>query len=467
MFFGDYGKAAGHIKRGDTDALREMLENGLDPAMKRRGKSLVQVAYKCGNRDAEELLFDYMTVFGLPEEHRRAWFHVQAGRNEELTRQLNGGLPPDTKDNYGRTLLVNALLEGQASTALLLLEHDVDVTARDQDDLNPPILVAAAVPHAEIVTRILEGGADVNTVAGVRGAFDALTIAAENDNADVVEVLLEHGVDLARFGPRALVAAAGHAAPRALRILLDRGVEVNSVNRDETPLAAAARLRERDLTSRLRSVRGDWTTSDDVLLADGAKVLLQVVRLLLEHGADPAWTDRSGRSALDYARKEGLAAVASVIEARGGFDQPRHLARVRDSGLPSEVLEYPRRPGGAADRRRRPPRQERPIRRRRPHPFLPCGTRCRAAEGGAERLLRRTRARSRRGGQRLQRDRHPLLVPGAAGVRLLRPGAPGGARVRGSELENAARESQGVLRRPVAPETGGERPAAARGVCAR
>ena len=127
MFPGKYSKAAALIKNGDIDGLRQMLQNGLDPEESRLGKSLLDVARKCENWDADSVLWEYKRIFGLPDDVRLALLNIKHGKAEELKAQLMGGLPPDARDNDGRTLLVNALFVREAPIALMLLSHGANV----------------------------------------------------------------------------------------------------------------------------------------------------------------------------------------------------------------------------------------------------------------------------------------------------------------------------------------------------
>ena len=79
----------------------------------------------------------------------------------------------------------------------------------------------------------------------------------------------------------------------AVRILIDAGVPVNHVN------------------------NLGWTAMQEaIVLNDGGPRQQEVVRLLLDAGADPDIPDREGRTALENAERLGFAGIAALIRSR-------------------------------------------------------------------------------------------------------------------------------------------------------
>jgi len=176
--------------------------------------------------------------------------------------------------------------------------------------------------------------------------------AAQLDRDDVVIFLLELGTPIDvedESGKRALHEAAGHNSLRVAKLLIERGAEIDPIERtwDAPPIGWAAhgdhqemldlishfshdiwRLCFRGYIDRLRellprepelarSVDNDgitplWWLPDQ---EDGGEEKAQeVVRLLIAHGADPAAKSRSGSTAASWARKRGMLEVASMLE---------------------------------------------------------------------------------------------------------------------------------------------------------
>ncbi len=57
-----------------------------------------------------------------------------------------------------------------------------------------PLNSAVAGNHYDIASKLIEAGADVNMKQA--GGFTALMGAAQNGNAQIVQLLLEHGADI-------------------------------------------------------------------------------------------------------------------------------------------------------------------------------------------------------------------------------------------------------------------------------
>jgi len=151
---------------------------------------------------------------------------------------------------------------------------------------------------------IVEGGADVN--ATNRYGVAPLSLACQNGNTEIVELLLDHGADQntkLRGGETALMTAARTGKPGPVQALLKRGAEVNAKERrGQTALMWAA--------------------------AEGNT---EVVELLLKAGADTyAVLPDSGFTAFFFAVREGRASVVHTL-LKAGADihetmQPRKAA---------------------------------------------------------------------------------------------------------------------------------------------
>lgn len=149
---------------------------------------------------------------------------VNAGLSSVVESLLERDVSPDAADGSGRTPLSWAAEGGHLEITKMLLKRHVEVDSRDEDEMTP-LLWAAYGGHEHVIAALLEGGAD--PTAEDKNCCTPMSFAVDNGQAPVVCLLLEAGG------------------------LTDEGME-------ESPL--------------MRAVAGG-----DV----------ELVELLLEHGADP------------------------------------------------------------------------------------------------------------------------------------------------------------------------------------
>lgn len=168
------------------------------------------------------------------------------------------------------------------------------LSAGEQAQLDQDLIAAAKANNVPLVRELIDRGGNVNAKDAIQdSAF--LYAGAEGFN-EVLRLTLAAGADVAstnRYGGTALIPASEHGHVETVRILIDAGVPVNHVN------------------------NLGWTAMQEaILLNNGGPRQQEVVRLLLEAGADPGIRDPEGRTALQNAERLGFAEIAALIRAR-------------------------------------------------------------------------------------------------------------------------------------------------------
>jgi ankyrin repeat protein len=186
---------------------------------------------------------------------------AEAGDLATLRRQLDAGVPVDTRDGRRRTALLAATHANQVEAARLLVERGADVNALD-DLHDSPFLYAGAEGRLEILRLTLAAGADLQSIN--------------------------------RYGGNALIPAAHHGHVETVRELLGTSIAIDHVN------------------------RLGWTALlEAILLGDGGTAHTEIVRLLVAHGANVNLADGQGVRPLAHAEQRGQRAIAEILRRAG------------------------------------------------------------------------------------------------------------------------------------------------------
>ncbi|KAH7382754.1 ankyrin repeat-containing domain protein [Phaeosphaeria sp. MPI-PUGE-AT-0046c] len=194
------------------------------------------------------------------------------------------------KDNKGRTPLYVAAVHGQNSMLKLLLDRGADPNVHG-GDLDYPLIAAVLAKHEEAATLLLKYGADPNLCSGEFGT--ALQTAFRERHRDLVRILIDAGAKIPaadtfklsplymassngnKWSPIQVAAETGHI--EIVKLLLQNGADKNSLDRTSlSPLHRAA---------------------------FGGH--LQVAKLLLDHGAFLNAPDLYGLTPFDDAANQG------------------------------------------------------------------------------------------------------------------------------------------------------------------
>ena len=84
---------------------------------------------------------------------------VRQGDLESIRKQLENGLPADSRDENGNSLLMQACHDGHYPISKILLAQGADVNAASNQG-NTPLMFAAMFNQTDIIELLLEHGAD-------------------------------------------------------------------------------------------------------------------------------------------------------------------------------------------------------------------------------------------------------------------------------------------------------------------
>jgi ankyrin repeat protein len=298
-----------------------------------------------------------------------------------LKARLAQGLPVNTRDQRGTTLLMHAAALGSPDAVKLLLGSGADANARNDLEATALILGAGNVEKARMLVEngaevnarsklgrtalmiaagcdgcsatvklLLDKGADPNAAdkqgaepgrrgAGQRRGTSALTAAAKADVIENVRLLVSKGAaadtaDGEGFTP--LAWAAANCNLEAVKLLLSKGANVNTANISSgevkfgkiqlihlTPLMLGAPYCGPDVVKALLDAGAKVNAADSrgmtpiQFAVSSEEQNPAVVKLLLRAGADVDARSSVGETALNWARKFGNAEVIAALTAAG------------------------------------------------------------------------------------------------------------------------------------------------------
>ena len=317
-------------RNGNAEIIAQLLAAGVDPNDPRQavnaGETPLMLAARAGRSDAVRTLADA----GAEVDAREAWNGQTAlmwagaeGHVPVVETLIELGADIRAGSNSGATPLLFAARKGSIGAVRALLAAGADVNEARPDGA-APLLVAVVNGHEDLVDLLLDAGADPNaeggstrlTVQGMRAAPMPLEIRKLGYSERESEGIIPGNI----FG-RPLQAAV-HVANwhisdqfivvrldrlRVIRALLDHGADVNGRNSMEEPRWSGARYRRH------------MTGATAFMLA--AKADVEVMRLLLGHGADPTInteddiTPLMAAAGISWASNQDRASEEQVLEA--------------------------------------------------------------------------------------------------------------------------------------------------------
>jgi ankyrin repeat protein len=197
------------------------------------------------------------------------------GDSEAVSRMLDLGANINEKTSKGKTALMLAAAGGFTDTVKLLIERGADVKIRDNYDTTA-LIAAATSGHPDAAALLMKHGADP-TFKDTSGG-SALSNATFFGHTKAVVAMLNNMPELSpEVGNELLMLAAGLGHRKIAAALLEKGVSPNATGiKKRTALMAAVAFDK-----------------------------VELVKMLLEQGADINARDEAGATALQVAQDKG------------------------------------------------------------------------------------------------------------------------------------------------------------------
>lgn len=243
------------------------------------------------------------------------------GDAESVRLLLDGGADPNIKNQAGATALMWAV--DDAEKIRLLLDHGADANARSEEGRTPLIIAAHQLGSSAVVKLLLDRGA--NPSARSVGGDTPLQQAAYAGDEAVLRMLTDRGADVKASASYALFFAMRANCAKCIEMLIE-SVDREGLNVALVALAPFGDItnvkilldRGADVNATRSGVRRDLDGRTPLLLAASSDLLpVDTVKVLIDRGADIHAKGPSGETALDLAKRNGDTAVVELLMRSG------------------------------------------------------------------------------------------------------------------------------------------------------
>ena len=210
-------------------------------------------------------------------------------------RPVLAQIPPRAEEAARYGGLHAAAHQGNLAQTEILIGARADLNGRDSFG-RTPLHVATFARHREVVQALIVAGAQTGSLENDR--YDALTIAAVADDEETLRVLLSLGASAklttSIYAGTALIAAAHLGHDGVVKQLIAAGAPLDHVNNLH------------------------WTALiESIVLGDGGKRHVEVLRALVAAGANTQLADRNGTTPLALAKARGYREMVTILEKAG------------------------------------------------------------------------------------------------------------------------------------------------------
>ena len=190
--------------------------------------------------------------------------------------------------------LHDAAAKGDSHKIIALLNQGASIDARNSLK-QTPLMVATHGNHVAAAKMLIDAGADVNAKDAMQDS--PYLYAGARGHLEILQMTLEHGADLTstnRYGGTALIPAAERGHVETVRTLIQAGTDLDHIN------------------------NLGWTALlEAIILADGGPRHTEIVKLLVDAGADVNLADKERITPLQHARQRGYSAMVTILEHAG------------------------------------------------------------------------------------------------------------------------------------------------------
>ena len=299
--------------REDRAAVLSMIKSGADVnAPQGDGVTALHWAARHGDADlVAALVRAGATARAATRFGAYTPLHLAAERGSAriVKALIAAGAPADAKTNTGATPLMFAAASGDAAAVAALLDAGADANARESDRMQTPLIYAAASARVDVVRLLIARGADPNAATKLT---DLSALSAHGENPDGRNLAEKPETKKKPGPPKILVPGVQRQHLINEQVAWQGGM---------TPLLYAARQGYVDVVQALLDAGVDVNQrkggdSASALLVATVNGQFDLAAMLLGRGADPNLIAENGVGPL-------YATINLMWAPRAGYPQPR------------------------------------------------------------------------------------------------------------------------------------------------
>ena len=281
------------------DSVRVLLEAGSGPNIPNdNGDTCLHavVMRGCSKKIIQALIDHGADVNATSRKHETALLGACFMKNEHaINTLLNAGADPNIADDtYGDTCLHMAVVQGcSIEVVQTIIDHGADVNATNKEHKTALLIACVKKTKLAIINILLNAGSDLNIVDDTYGDTYLHMAIIHRCSVEVIQAIIDHGADLNATDKEhktALLSACVSKHEHAINIRLNAGSYLNIADNTfgDTCLHTAVR--------------------------EGCSI--EVVQVMIDHGADVNATNKAHETALLLACvKENEHAINVLLNA--------------------------------------------------------------------------------------------------------------------------------------------------------
>ncbi len=295
---------------GNLQMVKYLIDEGVPPDRPGYGTSILHVAVIGNHLDIVEYLLEEGADINRTDSNGRNVLYLAEERPNLAVRRVVAAAFAEASPegspvrelwsrgiSYSEQSFMLEVDAGSLATVGLFLQADEGEYAQDWEWSG--LFGVAKTEDLAMLTEILENGKGLEP----EWISSVFLQAARGGSIEMMELLLAHGADIdyqhGDYDFTPLLAVVLNRDTAGMKFLLDRGADPNKSGADDniTPLMMPFQRYSQHLSR------------------DDEKI--EIVRLLLQYGADINGEDRDGRTVLNYARNSGMRESVRFIKDAG------------------------------------------------------------------------------------------------------------------------------------------------------